>query len=438
MQFPALRGGTPVPALSEAALLSVWTGAPTPSGVMLSTRLLGDPGEEGFVSIVTATDEALTANVVTHGTVESTDRIARHTLTGLPADTQHYYAVALDGVPSGMIRGAFRTLPAAGTPHSFRFAAVGCASTGSTHAGFGTVRTFGDPDFLVQLGDLHYSDSQTTNDEIRQGLYDSVFASALQAALYANVPTAHTPSDHDFCGDGSYGGTTGRDSAVRAFRARVPVPLVLSGTTDPFYYVLNIGRVRLIITDQRSAMSNPNATDNSSKTKLGATQKQWFFDQLDQSNPANQGIYYIWISDVPWIITPGVGDHWGSYSTERAELADYMAAQGLEGRLCIVAGDMHGLGIDTGTNSDYASGGGMAIPVLQCAGIDRSSSVKGGPYDLGTHLGNVFGNVEIVDSGGATITVRFYAVSVSSGGTPTVRLDANSDGISHQFTSAAL
>ncbi|MGD9614939.1 MAG: hypothetical protein AB7H90_02950 [Alphaproteobacteria bacterium] len=113
-------------------------------------------------------------------------------------------------------------------------------------------------------------------------------------------------------------------------------------------------------------------------------------------------------------------------------------AEGWEGLICVVAGDQHGLSIDTGANGDYATGGGMDMPVFMCGGFDRAASAKGGPYNLGTAFGNLFGNIEIIDSAGATITIRFYAVSVASDGTPTVRLDANSDGISHQFTSAVL
>ncbi|MGE3284141.1 MAG: alkaline phosphatase D family protein [Alphaproteobacteria bacterium] len=439
MSIPALRGGVPGPTLSEAALLSVWTGAPTPDGVMLSTRLLGDPGEEGYVSIVTATDAALTENVVWHNTVTSSDRIARHTLTGLPSDTQHYYAVALDGVPSGTIRGAFRTLPPAGAPLSFELVAGSCANTGSTHPVFNTARTYrGSPLLMAHVGDLHYMDSTTTNDETRQDLYDMVFASGPQADLYRLVPTAYMTGDHDFCGDASHATSTGRDSAVRAFRARVPAPFVLNGATDPLYYAFDVGRVRLIFTDQRSARTSPTAPDDAAKTMLGATQKAWFKALFDRANPANQNRFYIWFSEVPWTAPVEARDHWGGYSTERLELADHFKAEGWEGLICVVAGDQHGLSIDTGANGDYATGGGMDIPVFQCGGFNRPAGAKGGPYNLGTSFGNVYGRVQIVDTGGSTITVRFYAVSVSSDGTPTVRLDANSDGISHQFTSVAL
>jgi alkaline phosphatase D len=440
-KLPFQRGGSPTGAapLSDAELLSVWTGIPTVDGAMLSTRLLGGPGEEGHVSILSATDSNLTTNVVWHGTIASTDRIARHTLTGLSADTQYYYAVALDGVPSATVRGMFKTLPSSSS-FSFRFAAGGCAQTGADHPIFNTVQSFGGrPLFFANIGDFNYSDYNGTVDETRQTNYDLVFASATQASLYSNVPTFYTWDDHDFCGDASHGTSAGRDSAARAYRARVPTVPVLTGTTDAIYYACQIGRVRLLFTDQRSMMSTPASTDNSSKTKLGTVQKQWFKEQLDQSNPANQGIYYMLMSSVPWTAGIGVGDTWGAYSTERAELADHMKAQGLEGRVAAICGDQHSLSIDTGANGDYAAGGGMDIPVFQVNGIHQTASNKGGPYDLGTFTsGRVFGNIEVIDTGAPTITIRFYAVSTDSSGNPTVRLDANSDGISHEFTSATL
>jgi alkaline phosphatase D len=427
-----------------AVLHSVWTGAVSTSSVTISTRLSGSTGEEGDVSIKLATDEALTQNVVWSDETTSVNRIARHTITNLAADTQYYYAVALDGVPSSTVTGQFKTLNSGA--FSFRFAAGSCADTGSTHAVFDAIRTNGtSPLFFIHMGDFHYSDLTTSTDETRQQSYDTVFGSGPQSTLYSTVPTYYTWSDHDFCGTDSHGTSTGHDSAVRAFRARVPVSPVLTGATDPIYYSFEVGRVRFIVTDLRSAQSAPPATDNTSKTKMGATQKTWFKNQLDQSILENQGKYFTWISEAPYHSAFESGqDHWGLYQTERTELANYIKAQGLEGRICIVSGDQHALAIDSGVNADYATGGGADIPVFQCGGLVRPASHKGGPYSEGRYpaiaSGTIrgYGAVDVIDTGGTTLTIRLYAYTIADNGTPTLRLDPNADGISYEFTTASI
>jgi phosphodiesterase/alkaline phosphatase D-like protein len=68
-------------------------------------------------------------------------------------------------------------------------------------------------------------------------------------------------------------------------------------------------------------------------------------------------------------------DHWGLFSTERREIADFIKANRIRG-LCILHGDSHMLAADDGRHSDYATGGGVRIPVM-CAGpLDQSHRSK--------------------------------------------------------------
>jgi phosphodiesterase/alkaline phosphatase D-like protein len=111
------------------------------------------------------------------------------------------------------------------------------------------------------------------------------------------------------------------------------------------------------------------------------------------------------MNENPWIapVAP-TSDRWGGYSTERAELASFIAASGK--KLAIVSGDMHALAVDDGTNSP----GG--IPVFHAAALNQNSSLKGGPYTLGPIPASAglpvqqYGVMRVLDKG-AEIALEF-------------------------------
>jgi hypothetical protein len=104
------------------------------------------------------------------------------------------------------------------------------------------------------MGDLHYGDSTSTDEAVRQALYDDVLALSKPGQLFREVPCPYIYDDHDFCGNNSDSTSTGATAAKAAFRARVPVP-VASSSGNPNYYSFAYGRVRFIVTDLRSARS---------------------------------------------------------------------------------------------------------------------------------------------------------------------------------------
>ena len=61
------------------------------------------------------------------------------------------------------------------------------------------------------------------------------------------------------------------------------------------------------------------------------------------------------------------------------------------------------LAADNGTHSDYATGGGAALPVLASAPLDQDGSIKGGPYSQGVYKPmrgeGCFGLVTVLDRG---------------------------------------
>jgi alkaline phosphatase D len=113
-----------------------------------------------------------------------------------------------------------------------------------------------------------------------------------------------------------------------------------------------------------------------------------------------------WVSSVPWNGAPSKDDRWQGYPAHRAEIADFIKAHGLTGRVVILSGDAHLTAIDDGSNSDFATGGGAPIRVFQAGPIANRGSYKGGPYSHGaryqsqpTDALNQFGLVDIQDDG---------------------------------------
>jgi hypothetical protein len=108
---------------------------------------------------------------------------------------------------------------------------------------------------------------------------------------------------------------------------------------------------------------------------------------------------------------PGDQDHWSIYSTERREIADFIKANQIRG-LCILHGDAHMLAADDGRHSDYATGGGAPLPVMCAAPLDKTPSIKGGPYSQGIYRvrdqdgEGAFGLVTVTDKG-REIAVHF-------------------------------
>jgi phosphodiesterase/alkaline phosphatase D-like protein len=329
------------------------------------------------------------------------DNVAKLAIDGLAADTEYTYQVLLDGVPAQAATGRFRTLPAAGVAANFMVAFSGDAETGSTRQVFDTIVTK-DPLMMIHMGDLHYANIATNTPSLFHTEYDRVLASAPQARMLRNVPTAYVWDDHDYGPNNADGTSASKPAAASVYRARVPHYSLPDATG--IWQTWDIGRVRFVITDQRSAASPKADTDNSSKTMLGATQKTWFKGILSNS----AGMLIVWICP-RWFGMPASAgaDSWAGFTTERQELADYIKAN-CHGRVIVLSADLHTLALDDGTNHDFATGGGEPLPTFQAAALDKTPATGGGTYSHGEYLTiGQFGTMAIADSGGATLDVTW-------------------------------
>ena len=319
--------------------------------------------------------------------------VVRFDIDGLRPDETYEYVIEVDGRPDrGRGRGTFRT-PAAG-PASFRLVAASCARVDSNGAVFDAMAAE-DPLLYLALGDLHYGNISENDVDAFRVAYDRMLTQPGPAALYRDVPVSYVWDDHDYGPNDSDAASPSRDAAREAFRGSVPShPLV--SDDGAIHRAYTIGRVRFVVTDNRS--------ERSDGSMLGAEQLAWLEDELVSASRSHALI--IWMNSTPWIgaASPS-GDGWSGFAEERRHIADTLAQAEVD-NLLMVSGDAHMLAFDDGTDSGYATDGSPGFPVFHAAALDRPGNVKGGPYSGGALPG--FGQYGVIDirDDGETIEVE--------------------------------
>jgi alkaline phosphatase D len=391
----------------------VWSGNVTPTTASVVVRLSAPSVK---VRLQVSTNPALTAPVFSG--VGTTAATAGNTLTlsvqGLQADTDYFYGIEVAGVlrTEPISRGKFHTFPLG--RGSFKIAFASCSDYRMPNQTAFDAIVAERPLMFIHMGDLHYDDINSTNvDDYRQS-FDAVLSHPNQSALYRSMSIAYMWDDHDFCGNDSDGTAIGRDAARKAYIERAPhYPIAPVG--GAIAQSFTIGRVRVIMTDLRSASMTAATKESASKTRLGTSQKTWFKQELINARDAGFPLV-LWVCTDPWIAPAAVGDDsWGGYATERTEIANFIRDNHIT-NVVMLAGDMHALAFDDGTHSDYATGGGAPITVLHAAALTHSGAVKGGPYTGGPFVsGQQYGILEVFDSGGPSVACRFTGKKVGEG-----------------------
>lgn len=374
--------------------LSLWVGALTPSSASVVARA-SYAHDHLRLALTNASGTTFTSTAaVSHG------QAVRFDLSGLDTDTEYDVELQGDGETLPGTTGSFTTPPSGAC--SFKVAFSGDAFTGSNHASFEAILNE-SPLLFVHLGDAHYHNINTNDPKAFHAAFDEMLAQPRQNALFANVPTAYVWDDHDYGANNSDGSSASKPAATSVYRQRVPsYPLVEAGPNGSIYHSFDIGRVRFIVTDQRSAASPDSATDNASKSMLGSSQKTWFKNLLSSSS----GKLIVWICPRTFdaATTPN-GDSWAGFTTERAELVNHIHAS-CPGRVIVLSADMHALGIDNGSNHDFLSGGGEPLRVFQASPLDIPAPGAWGTYSEGTYVNNgQYGTMEVTDTGGSSIDV---------------------------------
>jgi hypothetical protein len=372
----------------------LWSGAVTQTGFSVKARL----AESGAAArLVVSEDESLAAPVYSPLAPADESGVVALRVEGLRPERKYYYAIEVDGSLDSGRHASLRTFPAGRT--SFSILVAACARTGSNGAVFDAMR---EEDALLYLisGDVNY-ENITRNDLGRfREAYQTLLTSPAQAALYGQTPIAYVWDDHDFGGSNSNSTSAAKQAARLAYRESVPHYDLPAGEGDAaIYQAFSIASVRFVLLDTRS-MRDAEKMPGGSDSLLGAAQREWLKDELLAASRSHALV--VLVSGVPWIAPDAATrDDWGGYAEEREDIANFIAANGID-NLLFLAGDAHMLAIDDGSNSDYSTGGGASFPVMQAGALDRPGSVKGGPYSEGTYPGaGQYGLVTFRDNGSA-------------------------------------
>ncbi len=339
------------------------------------------------------------------------------TISGRNPDTKYYWGLEIDGNLSANFHGVTRTYPTVGTQTSFAFIASSCINTGDNPTTLDFMRTRTDTNglparFFSHLGDFHYVYATSGGNPIApedqavlRENYASQIALSRQHQMYREVPLSYTWSDIDSFGSNCDGTYAANDEANAAYRQVFPIPSDMPSTSG-VYRTWVLGRIRFIQSDMRTFASLKTATDNSSKTKLGATQKAWFLNII---NTASEPVI-IWLGDSAWFgaaLTGGSNEAWHAYNTERTEIGNAIAAAGVN--LIYIHGDTHTLAADDGTNNQWGG-----FPFAGASPISRPDMnpwpttsgwvpLSNGSYPSSSQAGKAYGWFEITDTGNQII-----------------------------------
>lgn len=377
-------------AQSAPRLRWVWLGACTSDSVTIKARTAA-----GAELQVSATPEGGGGTPIVGAAVADQQGIATFVLSGLAERTRYAYTVSGAGAP---LDGSFRTF--ADGPFSFRVVFASCASTGSISPVFDYMR-YERPDLFVHMGDLHYRNIRRNEPERFAEAYDRVLTSRTQGQLFRSTPVAYVWDDHDYGPNDSDATSPSRPAALASYRSFVPHYPMDARSEATIHQAFTVGRVRFLITDNRSARS-PRTVPDAERTMLGREQLAWLLAELERASDAP---LVIWVNTVPWITraNEATSEGWAPYGRERRIIADAIHRLRMTRRLLMLSGDAHMLAIDDGTNSEYAAGAEPGAPgfvVAHAAPMDRYPRNKGGPYSHGRVRQNgQFGVLDVVDDG---------------------------------------
>jgi hypothetical protein len=379
-------------------------GAVTESGFTVGANFSGVSSARLRVSLNADLSSPVYSPVVT----PDGSGVAKATITGLSPRTRYYYGWELDGTDYGSAGGSVKTLPEAGAAASYTVVAASC-NRSNTLFGVGDNIESIDPAVVIHSGDINYFDTAVNDPSVYRGQYDHFLNITKVQNVVRKYPFVYLWSDHDYGTNNSDETNVGKNAVRAAYKQYWPHYQLAQPDFGIDQTPILVGRVWFILLDERSYRTPSLSTDNSSKTRWGAQQKQNFKDFC----LAHRNAPKIIVGDGPWIASVNTDDHWGRYTTERAELVNFFATNNIR-NLIWLAGDMHAVASDNGQNSP----GG--IPVFQGAPWDQSASLKGGPYQngpfpaSGTTIVQQYGRIDVIDTGGDQLSVTFRGMNLAN------------------------
>jgi alkaline phosphatase D len=390
---------------------SVASGGPTPTGVILWTRI--DPERYDTarsLRLEVATDESFAEPIVRRefsgpGVKPTDNYTIRVDLDGmLEPDSVYYYRFGYGGVRSRI--GRCRTLPRRdASPDSLSFGLLNCQNYQNGYFGAMAHLAEADVDFLLHLGDYIYeyvadgypkgpdgpykdrrlelTDGETLpmslNDFRR--IYETYKTDPHLQRLHERYTVIQTWDDHaiandrywDFdadapvfpkhpCGEAAEFTRYLTRAGIQAWWEFVPARITYNPDAghihDSFdlYHAVRFGDlVTLLLTDERLFRSeplsfaeklSPRKRADPSRTMLGTDQREWFLDELRESESqwtvwANAVLFKPLTLGTRWL-TPW-SDSWDGFEAERSRILRALgeARERGETRVVTLTGDMH-------------------------------------------------------------------------------------------------
>lgn len=360
------EGGTVTPP-PETGMIGMHA-APNPSSDSISVGL--DKLGGTTVQVALMSPDGLTEIGRQTVSADATTGWANATFTGLSPASYYRVWFYVDDVRQTDAALLLRTLPVGAS--SYVVVAGSCQFTGSNHPVFDRIRE-DNPLFVAHMGDLHYADA-TTEAGWRLG-HETSFAAPRFKQLFQTTFLSWAPDNHDRIITNPTGAGTGlnlgeTDPATATEWKYFAGPNGWS-SPDTLGRTWVAGRVRYIQTDAWSVRDDGDG-DPAPRTFLGATQKAWFKNVLDNA----QEPLIIWFCQ--WTATNHANGRWNSFPEESSELEAFINARpDLKRRMILVGGDSHSLGADDGSRppGNHRFGG---IPSLNISGFNRSSDADDG------------------------------------------------------------
>ncbi|MGH9800358.1 MAG: hypothetical protein ACRD82_08340, partial [Blastocatellia bacterium] len=191
-------------------LFGPWSGAVTSNSAVVKVAV------ENSLNVrlaLSRNSDLTSAQMISPNQVSTSEmKVVAFTPNGLQPNTQYHYALEINGKLDGEKRGRFHTFPPEDQPASFMFVCAGDADTGSDHEVFDVIRNE-QPLFFLHLGDLHYSDVNSTLIPKYRRAYQKAITPGRQSALYRDVALAYVWDDHDYVVNNGHRLTPGRVQA---------------------------------------------------------------------------------------------------------------------------------------------------------------------------------------------------------------------------------
>lgn len=406
---------------------SILTGGVTDTAAVV----IGHAAAGAACRLLVSKDAGFTSPTIHGPTTASSHGRVRFALTGLSAGTRYWHRIEEAGTVNTAHTGTFLTDPApAGTPASFGFAFSSCApGTGnppSDHPVHTRIKELADAGTVLafmHLGDLGYPNIAVNDPDLFLANYAAQIGAPNAVNMYESTQLVYVWDDHDYGPNDSDGTSQSKTAAALAYREAIPThPLV--ETAGPIYRAFTKGRVRFLVTDQRydrSPMADP---DVPGKTILGATQLAWFKAELSAAQENPDVALIVWVSSqVPHFGLPS-HPNWGAYHTERTEIWDYLAANGID-KLAVISGDIHAMAYEADVDLSASQTAPVHVyvggPLENAAGGDVDGTHNWGGWSGGGGY-NVYGQYVVVhvDDPGTHVAVTVDFHNVAANGTDRV------------------